>query len=70
MSMSDIADIEIDVDAHLCTLYTIEHLHANKAWARMFCIGFPFFVKKLFTRNIVSDITDGYYVGIIAVVTT
>jgi hypothetical protein len=32
-------------------------------------IGFPFYVKKLFTRNIVTDVTDGYYV-VITVVTT
>jgi hypothetical protein len=30
-------------------------------------MGFPFYVKKLFTRNIVTDITDGYYVGITVV---
>jgi hypothetical protein len=34
-----------------------------------FSVGFPFYGKKLFTRNIVSDVTDGYYVGI-AVVST
>ncbi len=33
------------------------------------CLGFPFYVKKLFTRNIVTDVTDGYYV-VITVVTT
>jgi hypothetical protein len=27
-------------------------------------LGFPLFVKKLFTRNIVTDVTDGYYVVI------
>jgi hypothetical protein len=32
-------------------------------------VGFPFFVKTLFTRNIVTDETDDYYVGI-RVVTT
>jgi hypothetical protein len=32
-------------------------------------VGFPFYVKKLFTRNIVTDVTDGYYV-VITVVTT
>jgi hypothetical protein len=32
-------------------------------------LGFPFYVKKLFTRNIVTDVTDGYYV-VITVVTT
>jgi hypothetical protein len=32
-------------------------------------LGFPFYVKKLFTRHIVTDLTDGYYVGI-PVVTT
>ncbi len=32
-------------------------------------IGFPFYVKKLFTPNIVTDVTDGYYV-VITVVTT
>jgi hypothetical protein len=33
-------------------------------------LGFPFFVKKLFTRNIVTDVTDGYYVGITVVTTS
>jgi hypothetical protein len=32
-------------------------------------LGFPFYVKKLFTRNIVTDVTDVYYV-VITVVTT
>jgi hypothetical protein len=32
-------------------------------------LGFPFYVKKLFTRNIVTDVTDGYFV-VITVVTT
>jgi hypothetical protein len=32
-------------------------------------LGFPFYVKKLFTRNIVTDVTDGYYI-VITVVTT
>ncbi len=32
-------------------------------------LGFPFYVKRLFTRNIVTDVTDGYYV-VITVVTT
>ncbi len=30
---------------------------------------FPFYVKKLFTRNTVTDVTDGYYVGITVVTT-
>ncbi len=30
-------------------------------------IGFPFYVKKLFTRNTVTDVTDGYYVEITVV---
>ncbi len=33
------------------------------------CIGFPIYIKKLLTRNIVTDVTDGYYV-VITVVTT
>jgi hypothetical protein len=33
-------------------------------------LGFPFYVKKLFTHNIVTNVTtDGYYV-VITVVTT
>jgi hypothetical protein len=32
-------------------------------------LGFPFYVKKLFRCNIVTDVTDGYYV-VITVVTT
>ncbi len=32
-------------------------------------LGIPFYVKKLFTRNIVTDVTDGYYI-VITVVTT
>jgi hypothetical protein len=33
-------------------------------------LGFPFYVKKLFTRNTVTDVTDGYYVGITIVIMT
>jgi hypothetical protein len=32
-------------------------------------VGFPFKVKKLFTRNIVTDVTDGDNVGITVVTT-
>jgi hypothetical protein len=32
-------------------------------------LGFPFYVKKLITRNIVTDITDCHYVGITVVTT-
>jgi hypothetical protein len=35
----------------------------------IYILGFPFYFKKLFTRNIVTDVTDGYYV-VITVVTT
>ncbi len=35
----------------------------------MYSIGFPFFVKKLFTRNIVTYVTNGYYVGMTVVTT-
>jgi hypothetical protein len=39
--------------------------HVCSAWLK---VGFPFYIKKLFTRNIVTDVTDGYYV-VITVVT-
>ncbi len=32
-------------------------------------LGFPFIVTKLFTSNIVTDVIDGYYVGITVVMT-
>jgi hypothetical protein len=43
----------------------------SRAWGSegWLLLGFPFYVKKLFTRNIVTDVTDGYYV-VITVVTT
>ncbi len=50
-----------------------------QGWSEEYCtvikkqfraeLGFPFYVKNLFTRNIVTDVTDGYYV-VITVVTT
>ncbi len=57
------------IGAHV---YAARHVHA--ACPYPFCmsmsmLGFPFYVKKLFTRNIVTDVTDGYYV-VITVVTT
>jgi predicted HAD superfamily phosphohydrolase YqeG len=30
-------------------------------------VGFPFYVKKLITPQIVTDVTDGHYVGITVV---
>ncbi len=36
---------------------------------RMAELGFPFYVKKFFTRNFVTDVTGGYYDGITVVTT-
>jgi hypothetical protein len=59
-----------------CTATCVFHKKSPTAYDKNSCwsagaalsLGFPFNVKKLFTRNIVTDVTNGYYV-VITVVT-
>jgi hypothetical protein len=57
-----------------CSFSTLPHhssflIHVHNLGAPGYVLGFPFYVQKFFTRNIVTDVTDGYYV-VITVVTT
>jgi hypothetical protein len=55
----------MDMQHGLAAKECIYKQHEHSAWIQ----GFPFFVKKLFTCNIVTDVTDGYYVRITVVTT-
>jgi hypothetical protein len=50
------------------TVKIVSHLKRQTQMLKCY-MGFQFYVKKLFTRNIITDVTDGYYVGITVVPT-